>query len=201
VNRVRSVINVSSLPSERYGSEGLTWWGAMGGEIIEGFVLILAIFAYFYLRADSPDWPPLHTPLPSLGIPTINLVLMLVSIVPAALAYRAAKAEDRTACLIWLSIHFLIGAAICVIRYYECFALNVRWDTNAYGSINWALLFAHGYTMLLDVFDTGALVILCIFLEPEEKHYVDMTENSFFWYFVVATWIPVYFLVFLGPRF
>jgi len=201
MKRVRSVINVSGLPSEVYGSEGLTWWGAMGGEIIEGFVLVLAIFAYFYLRADSPDWPPLHTPLPSLGIPTINLVLMLASIIPAALVYRAAKAQDRTACLIWLSIHFLIGAAICVIRYYECFALNVRWDTNAYGSINWALLFAHGYTMLLDVFDTGALVILCIFLEPEEKHYVDMTENSFFWYFVVATWIPVFFLVFLGPRF
>jgi len=201
MKRVRSVINVSCLPSEVYGSEGLTWWGAMGGEIIEGFVLVLAIFAYFYLRADSPDWPPLHTPLPSLGIPTINLVLMLASIIPAALVYRAAKAQDRTACLIWLSIHFLIGVAICVIRYYECFALNVRWDTNAYGSINWALLFAHGYTMLLDVFDTGALVILCIFLEPEEKHYVDMTENSFFWYFVVATWIPVFFLVFLGPRF
>jgi len=201
MKRVRSVINVSGLPSEVYGSEGLTWWGAMGGEIIEGFVLVLAIFAYFYLRADSPDWPPLHTPLPSLGVPTINLVLMLASIIPAALVYRAAKAQDRTACLIWLSIHFLIGAAICVIRYYECFALNVRWDTNAYGSINWALLFAHGYTMLLDVFDTGALVILCIFLEPEEKHYVDMTENSFFWYFVVATWIPVFFLVFLGPRF
>jgi len=201
MKRVRSVINVSGLPSEVYGSEGLTWWGAMGGAIIEGFVLVLAIFAYFYLRADSPDWPPLHTPLPSLGVPTINLVLMLASIIPAALVYRAAKAQDRTACLIWLSIHFLIGAAICVIRYYECFALNVRWDTNAYGSINWALLFAHGYTMLLDVFDTGALVILCIFLEPEEKHYVDMTENSFFWYFVVATWIPVFFLVFLGPRF
>jgi heme/copper-type cytochrome/quinol oxidase subunit 3 len=201
MKKVRSVINVSALPGEVYGSDNLTWWGAMGGEVIEGFVLVLAIFAYFYLRANSPDWPPLHTPLPSLGIPTINLVLMLASIVPAALAYRAAKAEDRTACLIWLSIHFLIGAAICVVRYYECFALNVRWDSNAYGSINWALLFAHGYTMLLDVFDTAALVILCIFLEPEEKHYVDITENSFFWYFVVATWIPVYFLVFLGPRF
>jgi heme/copper-type cytochrome/quinol oxidase subunit 3 len=76
----------------------------------------------------------------------------------------------------------------------------VRWDTNAYGSITWALLFAHGYTLLLDVFDTGALVVLFIFLEPEEKHYVDVTENSFFWYFVVATWLPLFFLIFLGPR-
>ena len=73
---------------EVFGAENLTWWGAMGAEVIEGFVLILAIFAYFYIRAGSPDWPPLHTPLPSLGIPTLNLVLMLLSIVPAALAYR-----------------------------------------------------------------------------------------------------------------
>ena len=82
------------------------------------------------------------------------------------------------------------------------FARRCDWFcSNAYGSINWALLFAHGYTTLLDVFDTAALVVLCVFLEPEEKHYVDITENSFFWYFVVATWIPLYLMIFLGPRF
>jgi heme/copper-type cytochrome/quinol oxidase subunit 3 len=200
MKRVRAVTNVENLPSEVYGPANITWWGAMGGEIIEGFVVVLAVFAYFYLRASSPSWPPLHMPLPSLGIPTVNLVLILLSIIPATWAYRAAKAQDRGSTLVALAIHFLIGVVICVLRYYECFALNVRWDTNAYGSITWALLFAHGYTMLLDIFDTGALVILFIFLEPEEKHYVDVTENSFFWYFVVGTWLPLFFLIFLGPR-
>lgn len=201
MKRVRSVANVDALPTEVFGAENLTWWGAVGGEVIEGFVLVLGGFAWFYLRADSSAWPPLHTPLPSLGIPTINLVLMLVSILPAWWAWRAAKAHDRATALIALTLHFVIGAAIVVLRYYECFALNVRWDTNAYGSISWALLFAHGYTTLTDVFDTGGLVLLCLFLEPSEKHYVDITENSFFWYFVVLTWIPLYLMIFIGPRF
>ena len=200
MKRVRSVATVESLPSELYGAENLTWWGAMWGEVIEGFVLVLGVFAYFYLRHTAATWPPLHSPLPSLGIPTLNLALMLVSIIPAWLAWRAANAQNRFGTLLWLVIHAVIGSAIVVIRYFECFALNVRWDTNAYGSINWALLFGHGYTTLLDVFDTIALIVLFAILQPEEKHYIDVTENSFFWYFVVATWVPLYVLIFLSPR-
>ena len=168
--------------------------------MIEGFVLVLAVFAYLYLRHGSATWPPLHTPLPSLGIPTLNLVLMAVSIAPAWWAARSARRQDRFQTAAGLMSHALIGTAIIILRYYECRALNVRWDTNAYGSITWAILFAHGYTALFDVFDTIGLAVLCLRLEPEEKHYVDVTENSFFWYFVVATWIPLYLLVFIGPR-
>lgn len=200
MKRVRSVVSVESLPSEVYGAQNITWWGAIGGEIIEGFVVVLAVFAYYYLRHAATNWPPLHTPLPSLGIPTLNLGLMFVSIIPAWFAWRAAKDKDRRRTIIALVAHALIGIVIVVLRYYEMKALNVRWDTNAYGSINWAILFAHGYTALFDVFDTVGLALLCIVLEPEEKHYVDVTENSIFWYFVVATWVPLYFLVFFGPR-
>ena len=57
MKRVRSVANVGTLPTEVFGAENLTWWGAVGGEVIEGFVLILGVFAWFYLRADSSAWP------------------------------------------------------------------------------------------------------------------------------------------------
>ncbi|MFL5618009.1 MAG: cytochrome c oxidase subunit 3 [Gemmatimonadaceae bacterium] len=191
---------MASLPTEVFGPGNVTWWAALGGEIIEGFVLVLAVFAYLYLGHSSPHWPPLHTPLPSLGIPTLNLVLMLVSIAPAWWAARAARRKDRAGTLVGLVLHALIGTVIMVVRYYECRALNVRWDANAYGSITWALLFSHGYMALFDVFDTMGLALLCWRLEPEEKHYVDVTENSFFWYFVLATWVPLFVLVFLGPR-
>ena len=200
MRRVRAVSSVESLPSEVYGPANMTWGGALGGEVIEGFVVILVVFAYFYLRDVAPTWPPLHTLLPSLGIPTLNLVLMCISLIPAWLAARAAKAEDRYATLLWLVVHSLFGIAVVVIRYFEFFALNVRWDTNAYGSLNWAILFAHGYTALFDVFDTLGAVVLFLALEPERKNYVYVTENSFFWYFVVLTWLPLYVLVFLSPR-
>ena len=51
-----------------------------------------------------------------------------------------------------------------------------------------------------EIFDTLGLALLCFVLQPEEKHFVDITENSFFWYFVIITWIPLYLIVFLGPR-
>ena len=200
MRKVRAVSSVAALPTEVYGPGNITWWGALGGEVIEGFVLVLGIFAFFYLRGTAQSWPPLHTPLPSLGVPTTNLAIMLVSVVPAWLASRAAKAQNRYRTLVWLAVHGMIGVAIVVIRYFEFFALNVRWDTNAYGSITWALLFAHGYTAVFDVMDTLGLALLFLALEPEQKHYIDVTENSFFWYFVILSWLPLFVLIFLGPR-
>jgi cytochrome c oxidase subunit 3 len=198
--KVTPVATVASLRTEVQGSQNLTWWGALGGEVIEGFVLVLAVFAYFYLRHMAPHWPPLHTPLPSLGVPTLNLGLMALSILPAWWAFRSARRADRTQTAIGLALHGLIGATILVVRYFEMRALNVRWDSNAYGSVTWAILFSHGYMALFDVFDTCGLLLLFLRLEPEEKHYIDVTENSFFWYFVLATWVPLYVIVFFGPR-
>jgi hypothetical protein len=53
---------------------------------------------------------------------------------------------------------------------------------------------------LFDIFDTAGLAVLVLVLQPEKRHYVDVTENSFFWYFVVGTWVPLFAIVFLGPR-
>src|SRR2546423_4307206 len=139
MRRVRAIASVERLPSEVYGPANMTWWGALGGEIIEGFVVLLAVFAYFYLRHNSPTWPPLHTPLPSLGVPTLNLLLMLISLVPAWLAARGAKAEVRYTTLLLLVEHRVSGIAICLIRYLEFFAFKLRWDANAYGSLNCAI--------------------------------------------------------------
>jgi cytochrome c oxidase subunit 3 len=198
--RIRATADVGALPSEVYGPANLTWWASLGGEVIEGFVLVLAVFAYLYLRHDSADWPPLHTPLPSLGIPTLNLALMALSLAPAWWASRSARRQVRLSTTVGLLLHAVLGVTILVVRYYEMRALNVRWDTNAYGSITWAILFSHGYMALFDVFDTIGLSLLFLRLQPEERHYVDVTENSFFWYFVSATWLPLYVLVFFGPR-
>jgi cytochrome c oxidase subunit III len=29
---------------------------------------------------------------------------------------------------------------------------------------------------------------------------VDVSENSFYWYFVVATWLPFYLVIYWGAR-
>jgi heme/copper-type cytochrome/quinol oxidase subunit 3 len=198
--KVTVLEDVSGLPTELGGSRNVTWWGAMGGEVIEGAVLLLTIFAWFYLRNASDHWPPLHTPLPRLGVPTASLIVLVLSVIPAWWAHRMAERQDRIATAIGLGLHALLAAGFLALRFMEFRALGVRWDTNAYGSVSWAFLFTHGYMGFFDLLDTLGLLLLFLRLQPEEKHFIDVTENSFFWYFVVATWIPCYLLVYFGPR-
>jgi cytochrome c oxidase subunit III len=64
----------------------------------------------------------------------------------------------------------------------------------------WLLLGLHTVHIATDVLDTGVLTVL-IFTGPiEEKRFVDVSENAFYWYFVVLAWIPVYAVIYLAPR-
>jgi heme/copper-type cytochrome/quinol oxidase subunit 3 len=191
---------VHEIPENVYGSAALTWWAVMSLMLIEGTTLALCAGAYLYVRQNYFQWPPEHTPLPSLTIPLINLALMLVTIVPAVMVFRSARAHDRKGVLIGASVQGLLGVVIMVLRYYECMALNVRFDTNAYGSVAWAVLVGHALVMITDVMDTLGLALMFALEEPEEKHFVDACENTQFWYFVVASWVPLFALVFLYPR-
>ena len=59
---------------------------------------------------------------------------------------------------------------------------------------------AHELVAITDVMDTIGLTMLFAFVQPEERHFVDTTENSTFWYFIVGSWIPLFVLVYLYPR-
>jgi heme/copper-type cytochrome/quinol oxidase subunit 3 len=34
----------------------------------------------------------------------------------------------------------------------------------------------------------------------EGRRFVDVSENAEYWYFVIVTWLPIYFVVYLYPR-
>jgi heme/copper-type cytochrome/quinol oxidase subunit 3 len=77
----------------------------------------------------------------------------------------------------------------------------VRWDTNAYGSVVWMLMGLHTAHLLTDVLDTVVLAVLMFTGPLEGKRFVDVSENSLYWYFVVVAWLPLYAVVYLAPRY
>src|SRR3954464_9979877 len=89
-------LDVSRLPTLSFGNKGLMWWGTLSFMVIEGWTLGLTVMSYFYVRQNFESWPPLRTPHPSLLIPTINLVVMLASLIPAWVAAKRAKAFDQS---------------------------------------------------------------------------------------------------------
>jgi len=194
------VIDVSHLAPGAFGSRSILWWGTMGIVVIEGMAFALTIGAYFFLRTRSVHWPPPTVSPPGLLWGTINTIILLVSCIPNELAKRSAERVDLAKVRLWLALCLAFGVVFNTIRWFEFMSLNCRWDENAYGSIVWFLLGMHTTHILTDVLDTGVLTAL-IFIGPiEEKRFVDVAENSFYWYFVVIVWLPIYGVIYWAPR-
>jgi cytochrome c oxidase subunit I+III len=196
----RPVIDVAELPEFAFHHRGIMWWGTMGLIVIEGMMFAMFIAAYFYLKGRSPHWPPGQFP-PDLLWGTANLILLLVSGIPNQLTKRAAEHLQLRRTRFWLIVALAFALAFNVFRIFEFRTLNVWWDDNAYGSVVWTLLGFHTFHIVTDFVDSGVLLAM-LYLGPiEESHFVDVAENSMYWYFVVISWIPIYAVIYLVPRF
>jgi cytochrome c oxidase subunit III len=192
-------IDVSQLPSYGFSHRSIMWWGTLGMMAIEGTVFALTLATYFYLRSHSNTWPTGVRP-PDLLWGTINTVILLASMVPNHLAKKAAEAHDVHGVRLWIFASLLFAVAFLVVRVMEFATLNMRWDSNAYGSVVWTLLGFHTAHLATDALDTLVLGVLFLTGPLEGKRFVDVSENSMYWYFVVWTWIPIYLTIYWGAR-
>jgi YVTN family beta-propeller protein len=120
---------------------------------------------------------------------TLNTVVLVASVLPNVWYKRAAERQDRRTVKIGLLISIAFAIAFIVIRVFEFRALNCRWDTNAYGSVVWTLLGFHTTHLVTDFLDTCVLTVLMFTGPIEGKRFGDVSENAFYWYFVVAVWV------------
>jgi cytochrome c oxidase subunit III len=199
VNGNGRVIDVSPLPEFAFGQRSVLWWGTMGLMAIEGTMFALTIASYLFIKGRNPHWPPDAFP-PALLWGTLNTVLLLVSAVPNALTKRAAERFDLRKVQLWMTVCIAFAVAFNIVRIFEFRSLNVWWDQNAYGSVTWTLLGLHTVHIVTDLLDTVVLAVLMFVGPIEEKRFVDVSENAMYWYFVVLTWLPIYGLIYFGPR-
>jgi heme/copper-type cytochrome/quinol oxidase subunit 3 len=194
-----SVINVEKLPRFAFGHRSILWWATMGLIAIEGTMFALVFMSYLYIKGRNPHWPP-GVLAPSLRWGTLNTIVLLSSCVPNELAKKAAERMDLRRVQLWMVVCIAFAVVFNVVRIFEFRTLNVWWDTNAYGSVVWTLLGFHTTHIVTDLLDTVVLAVLMFVGPLEEKRFVDVSENSFYWYFVVLIWIPIYGLIYLAPR-
>jgi cytochrome c oxidase subunit III len=195
----RAVLDVSELPSFAFGKRSILWWATMAMIAIEGTVFALVIAAYIYLKWRVPDWPPGVFP-PQLLWGTMTTLVILVSAVPNELARRSAKRLDRDSTRRWVALSVVAAVMFCVTRAFEFTALNVWWDTNAYGSIVWMLLGLHTAHVVTDAVDTGFLATILFTGPLDANRFVDIYENALYYYFVIASWLPIYAVIYFAPR-
>ncbi|HEX3486573.1 MAG TPA: hypothetical protein VHT51_16055 [Micropepsaceae bacterium] len=192
--------DVSSLPTNAFGSRSLTWWGTLAFMSLEGMAFGLAIASYLYLMVLAPKWP-LNSAEPDLGPGTWVIILLVASAPLNKLLDRWARHEDMRKVRMGLVGMSLFGIAPLVARGFEFDHLNVRWDSDAYGSVVWFLLGLHTTHLLTDVADTLVLTALMFTRHGQNgRRFSDVSDNAFYWDFVILSWLPIYFLIYWVPR-
>jgi cytochrome c oxidase subunit I+III len=200
VERRRPVyLDVSRFAQHAFGSRDLLWWGNAGFMVIEGTMFAMVLATLFYLRSYTHDWPPNPWTPPSLFWGTLNLAILLASLFPKRRLQKSAEALDAPRMRRWILIADLFGLAFCVVRGFELAHLNVRWDSNAYGSIVWLVFGLHTTHLLTDFLETCVLTGFVI-KEVDSRRFVDVVEDCVYWDFVVLAWLPFYFVMYVMPR-
>lgn len=198
-SRAANALDVSALPTYAFGHRSLMWWATMGMIAIEGMAFALAISSYLYLKGRMPHWPE-GAPPPGMFWGTVNVVILVVSAWPNLLAQKAAERFDLGGVRVWMAVALVFALAFNIVRFLEFRQLDVRWDTNAYGSVTWFLLGLHTVHVLTDFLDSTVLAAVMFCGRLDENRFVDVSENAMYWNFVVVSWLPIYAVIYLAPR-
>ena len=201
IRSVRFTEDLSQLPTHKFGTSSLTWWGILGFMIIEGAAFALVFAAYFFLMGHELGWPPEGRQAPDLLAGTLFTIVILLSEPVNTKIKKAALAHDVAAVRRLMPIIVGVGIVLLIIRGFEFNSLNCRWTDNAYASIIWALLLLHTTHILTDWFDTVVLYALMkTRLAYEGRRLEDVDENSLYWRYVWLLWLPIYLMIYWVPR-
>lgn len=194
------VMDVSDLPTIVFRERNPIFWGNVLYMTIEGAMFAMVFASYFYLRTRSTEWPPGVNP-PYVWYGIANTLLLLISVLPARWIQLRARDGDLRGSRNGLLVLAAFGAVALIIRGFEFPALNCRWDTNAYGSMIWAMLILHTGHLLTEWVETLVMIAFASSSRMEGKRFPDFDVNSDYWYFVVGWVIVMNFVLYWAPRF
>lgn len=198
--RERVVLDLARLPLHGTGAASVTWWGTLAFMLIEGTGFALAIAVYLYLMSLATTWP-LDAPPPDLLPGTLVTIILVVSVVPNVMTSRWAEQRDLRKVRIGMVVMSALGVAPLIVRIFEFPALNINWDSNAYGSVIWVLLGLHTTHIITDLVDTLVIAALMFTRHGDNlRRFGDVQDNAMYWNFVVATWLPIYGCIYWIPR-
>ncbi|HXG92890.1 MAG TPA: cytochrome c oxidase subunit 3 [Blastocatellia bacterium] len=197
----RPGLDVSQLPLHGYSSRAPLWWGNLLMIVTEATMFAIVIGSYFYISKSFSAWPPRPIPDPDLLLPTINLIVMIVSLAPEiAVHLLAVRGGSQRSIQIGLVVSSMFLIAAVTLRFFEFNALKVKWDANAYGSIAWAALSLHLGHLIAATGETFVLTAWVFTHRLDEKHRLDLSVTAIYWYFVVVAWAVLYPIIYLSPR-
>jgi cytochrome c oxidase subunit III len=196
----RYVLDVAKLPRVLPARPHPLWFGIVGLIAIESTVFASFLTSYFYLGIWNRPWPPVEVDALPLLLPTV--VVLLLGVSSAAMIWSGKGAERGDDRATWLGIAIAVGFGFLALalRWFNLATLAFRWDSHAYGSFVWTITGLHFAHVLASGLGTAVVGYLAWrgYFDPRRR--LAVVADAMYWQFVVIIWIPVYVVLYWGPR-
>jgi heme/copper-type cytochrome/quinol oxidase subunit 3 len=192
-------VDVSNLPTMAFGSRSPLWWAEMLTIMMLSAVAATLIATYLYLRIGFAIWPGPGAVPPSLLLPTLCCVVLLILTAPIYSASNVAQRGERQRSAYGLAITFLLGITFLVLRFSAFRELEFRWYSSVYGSLVWIIMGFHTILTITATVWTGVLLGIALGQKGRDQQQMGIEINALYWGFLALSWIPFYFLLFVYP--
>jgi cytochrome c oxidase subunit 3 len=164
--------------------------------------------AYFSLRADAPQWPPINPAsgeafhisiLPYVGPAT---VLLIISSFTCQFGVWAIRRGDRTIFLRTFGVTLVIGIVFLMLQgidYYMLGQEQLTLSSGTYGTTYFTLTGFHGAHVFGGVIMLGVVLYRGIAGQFSSRHHDAVEAASLYWHFVDVVWILLFSLLYLLP--
>jgi heme/copper-type cytochrome/quinol oxidase subunit 3 len=158
------------------------------------------IGAFLVYRLANQTWPPAAMPSLPVLVTGVNTLILLYSAVTMWCAQRAMRLQRQQQSKRFLICTGLLGGIFLGIQGYEWLQLirfGLTMASGVYGATFYTLIGCHA----LHVF--GAMIWLLVVLgrtlqgRYSATRYVGLALCGMYWYYVVALWPVLYYLVYL----
>ena len=189
-----------ALPIYLTSTRSPGWWVMVFSIMVEAVAFASLFFAFFYLRASVPTWPPPGYSPPDLTLPSIVLGLLLLSAGTMYLGDSGIADGDRTRFAYGVGAAFVLGvAALClIIADMEGFAFD--WRTDAFGSIVWTTVAAWLLLLVIVLIQCAMALIAGWQGYYTRRRRLGVQMLALHWYHLVVIWVAVYLIVYISPR-
>ena len=192
-------IDVTDLPTTACGSRSPLWWAEMLTIMILSAIVATLIATYLYLRIGVSNWPGPDSTPPSMLLPTICFVALIITAAFVYSASRAAQHGDRRRATCGLAITFALAIVLLVLRLSAFSELGFKWYSSVYGSLVWVIMGFHTILTIAATVWTGILLGMTVGRNGTEQQQMGIEINALYWGFLALSWIPFYVLLFVYP--
>ena len=186
------------LPVGSEGKRSGGWWGVLGLIVTEGALFGYLLFTYFYLASQTEEhWPP--EGLPSLFIPGLNTLILLVSSVFVWASDRCLQYRKLWWSFASMVVALILGVCFVLIQFNEWSKKSYDMTSNLYGSLYFTITGFHILHVVVGLVILMALLFWMALGYFDARRYAAVTIGGLYWHFVIVVGLFVFSTLYLTP--